>query len=129
MSMAYLIPEQVKIRNQLLIELITGRQVLTEHDDSDQKQLSGGISICISRINLFCNKLEAINEKLSLGIEGTEEQNKFEQEMNTDFELMDVATDMYNELYYLENSSVNIKTKEENSSMKQIRKFLTKSIE
>ena len=42
---------------------------------------------------------------------------------------MDVAADMYHELYCLENSVLNMKTKEENSRIKTNKVILTKSIE
>lgn len=84
------------------------------------------LDTCISRINVFCGKIEAVNEKLSLKIKETEERNKFEQEMNTEFEIMYVAADMYYELNYMGNSVLNTKTKDETSRITTTKDFFDK---
>ena len=117
MSLRSLKSNRTRYKNTLDKELSRGNALLKEDKDCvDTKDFALKMDACIKRLSSFCDKLEITNEKISLAVEGTEEEDAMEQLLTEDGTFMTAVIDCRDELITLEKSLLSINLPSENSS-------------
>ena len=98
-------------------ELAVGKGLIEEDRDRlDVQNFVLKLESCINRLSSFCHKLEGTNEKISLAIAGTEEEDGIEDLLTEDGTFITSVIDCRDTLITLEKSLLADKTPSANSS-------------
>ena len=94
MSLRSLKSNRTRYKNTLDKELSIGNALLEENKDCvDAKDFALKLDACIKRLSNFSDKLEITNEKISLAVEQTEEEDAMEQLLTEDGAFMTEVID------------------------------------
>lgn len=98
-------------------ELAVGKGLIEEDRDRlDVQNFVLKLESCINRLSSFCDKLESTNEKISLAVAGTEEEDGIEDLLTEDGTFITSVIDCRDTLITLEKSLLADKTPSANSS-------------
>ena len=108
MTLQLLEKDRARIRNLLEKEIKKGYKLVTDDFTGfDLKGFAWQIGACISSVNTLSDELDDVLSKMSLTVQGSDETIMFEKQMDFDFAVIEIASNLNSTLGLMERLTMN----------------------